>query len=805
MPFTLRVLTAGILFCAAWTVLPPVASSQDISLFEDDRDSLRREGAQLTADVLEYESTRDVYTARGHVVIHQGDRILKADWIVFHPETGAGVASGNVEVIDSDQTLRADFVQFDTESLQGLVRNAWLDSPVSQFRTVGKTIEKTGENTYRFEDGVFTTCRCPEEDRPEPWRLRAREAEIEINGYGTLRDARFEVFGVPILWLPWMMYPIKTERQTGFLFPEISTASRNGFVVGLPFFWAPRDDFQATVTPHWSEKRGFKGDVGLEYLVGSRSEGDLFGAFTSDQEIDPRTLDEPFRRRRWGVRGDQDFALPFGVRAQAEFRFASDNQYPLDYDDLQVARATRYLESTAFVSRGFGATGRLGTVAAVHFADDFQNPDDLDRDEVLLQRMPSVDLAWLPGAAPWLSWLKPSLDVDYTWFDSRDAPPGTGAFLDFGVDGVANADEREQGPGLAGDRHADNFSLATNPTGTEGDGIFQEGEALRDDGHRVILHPKLAVPLRLGRFLELLPEAGYQQTLYSSRLEGGDGDGRFTARVDLRTRLRRRFGDVVHRIEPVVGYAFVDATSRGGRPLFVPGTALPQERIRALALENVVDDSADRVAQAHELTFGLAQRAFQVGGADSPRVSADLSILGRYDFEAHDFSDVVFDGRLKPRNLGRVRFNLGLDPDAVRVNEALAEWTWDHADGHSVAFDYRFLRDTPEIFEDFGTGDRFDDSEDANRVDQIGSSLRLVLTRNWSLAYRASWSFATDLLLANEGSVEYLSSCGCWAAGLEFTDDRARGVEVKVLYRLIGLGNDERANPRGLLDALGGL
>jgi lipopolysaccharide assembly outer membrane protein LptD (OstA) len=804
MPFTLRVLTAGLVLCTAWTVLAPAAWSQDISLFEDDRETLRREGAQLTADVLEYEATRDVYTARGHVVIQQGERTLKADWIVFHPETGAGVASGNVEVIDRDQTLRADFVQFDTESLQGLVRNAWLDSPVSQFRTEGKTIEKTGENTYRFEDGVFTTCRCPEEGEPEPWRLRAREAEIEINGYGTLRDARFEVFGVPILWLPWMMYPIKTERQTGFLFPEVSTASRNGIGIGLPFFWAPRDDVQATFTPRWSEKRGFKGDLQLEYLLGARSEGELFGAFTSDQDIDPRTLDEPFRRRRWGVRGDQDFALPGGVRLQAEFRFASDNQYPLDYDDLQIARATRYLESTAFLTRNFGATGRFGSVAAVHFADDFQNPDDLDRDDALLQRVPSIDLALLPGAAPWLSWLKPSLDVEYVAFDGRDGSSGTGAFVDSGVDGVLNARERLQGPGPATDPHADNFGVA-NPRGTEGDGVFQEGEALRDDGHRFVLHPKLALPLRLGRWLEVLPEAGWQQTLYSTRLEGGDSRGRFTGRVDLRTRLRRRFGDLVHRIEPVVSYAFVDAASQRNKPLFVPGTALPQERIRALALDSVTSDSADRVATAHQLTFGLAQRAFELGGEGGARVAGDLTVLGRYDFEAHDFGDVVFDGRLTPRQLGVMRFNLGLDSDSARVNEALAEWTWEHRDGHRVGLDYRFLRDTPELFEDFGTGDRFDSSEDANRVDQIGGSLRLVLTRNWSLAYRASWSFATDLLLANEGTVEYLSSCGCWAAGLEFSDDRARGVEFKVLYRLIGLGDDERPNPRGLLDALGGV
>ena len=88
----------------------------------------------------------------------------------------------------------------------------------------GAEIAKTGEQTYRFENGRFTTCRCEEGER-EPWEIEAEQAELEIGGYGTARNTRFEVLGVPVVWLPWMIYPLKTERQTGLLFPEISAGS----------------------------------------------------------------------------------------------------------------------------------------------------------------------------------------------------------------------------------------------------------------------------------------------------------------------------------------------------------------------------------------------------------------------------------------------------------------------------------------------------------------------------------------------------------------------------------------------------
>lgn len=782
------------------------AHAQGLEVFDSGAEDLRSEGGELTADVLEYESARGVYIARGNVVVRQGDRVLSADWIAFHPDTGAGVASGNVVLVDAGETLRAEFVQFDTESLQGMMRDAFLDSEASRFRTSGARIEKTGENTYTFEDGVFTTCRCADPDDPEPWRLRAESADVEINGYGTLKNATVEVLGVPVFWLPWMIYPIKTERQSGFLFPDISLASRDGFGLGLPFFWAVRDDVNAVFTPRWSVNRGFKQDVELEYVFGEASGGELFAAYAHDLDVDANSRDEPFSDDRWGARGRQDFRGPGGLRFASEFRLASDNQYVLDYDDLEVPRSTRYLESNASLAGEVGSAGRLGAVAAVHFADDLQSPDDLDRDQAMLQRLPSVDVTLLPGPAPLLSFLKPSVDAEYTYFDSRDRPPLSGAgFIDSGIDGVLDVDERVEGPGPmpggpAADLHGDDASTG----GTEGDGLFQEGEILTDEGHRVILHPKVAVPFRLGPYLEVMPEAGWQQTFYSTRLEGGDQRGRFTGRIDLRSRLRRRFGETwVHVVEPLAGWAYLSGAGQRNNPLFVPGTAIPQDRIRTLQLDSVTGDPSDRVGQAHELTFGVAQRWFQWGDAGGAgAVAADLTLLARYDVRGGDFEDVILDGRLSPDGGGRLRFALTLDPEAARVNEALASWTWTHAAGHQLGFGYRFLRDIPDVFEDFGTGDRFDRARRASQVNQLSAGARVAVTDQWTLGYRAAYSFETGLLLTNTGLIEYVSACRCWAIGLELSQDRARGVEVRVRYRLVGLGDDEDRRRESLLDAL---
>lgn len=766
------------------------------------RDEARSQPVEITADVLEYEAPRALYVASGNVRIEQGTRTLTADWIAFNPDTGVGVASGDVRLAEAGETLEADFVEFEIRSLQGVLRNARLESPASQFRTSGGTIEKTGDKSYRLEDAVFTTCLCEGDGCAEPWRIRADEAELEVDGYGTMRDARFEVLGFPVVWLPWMIYPIKTQRETGFLLPEITLASRDGFGVGVPFFWAVRDEVNLTLKPAWTRRRGFKAEGDAEYVLGEESWGEIYGAFLNDEKIDAHSLDEPYGRERWATTGYQDFFLPGDARLKTDFRIASDNDAPLDVDGLNERRADRYLESVAFLSGGAGRSDRFGGALSAHAADDMQSPDDVDRDDTLLQRLPEVELRALAGELPGVPWLRPSLDVDYAFFASRDrARGGPNGFLDTGVDGVFDFLEQRRGvQPPPPDPHLDDFATSG---GSEGDGRFQEGEPLTDEGQRVLLAPRVAAPFRVADLLEVYPEAGWQQTFYSTELDDRASRGRFTGRVDLRTRLRRRFGSgALHVVEPRLGYAYLGHASQSGNPLLVPGTALPQERIRALDLDAITRDDADRVPAASRLAFGVSQRLYAEGG-DAARLGglrADLTLLGTYDFEDRDFGSLVADGRVSPWDVGQLRFSAGFDPEKARVDEVHGEWRWQHAQGHGFQLGYRYLHDVPLVFEDWGTGDRFDHVKSSDRVNEATGGFDLRLTRLWRLEYRAAYSFDESVLLVNQGLVEYLSRCGCWAAGLQLAQDRARGFEVKVLYRLMGLGRDQPLRQPGLLD-----
>ncbi|HXV37511.1 MAG TPA: LPS assembly protein LptD, partial [Myxococcota bacterium] len=376
---------------------------------------------ELRADELELERARNLYVARGNVKLVQGDKTLSADWMSFSPRGGRGVASGNVVYADGADRVHSSFVEFNLDTLQGVLLMAHFDASENRFRMEGAEILKTGERSYEFERGRFTTCRCPDGGE-DPWQIRAESAELEVEGYAVARNTTVNILGVPIIWLPWMLYPVKTERDTGLLLPEFGYRKRTGFEVGVPFFWAAAPNVNVLLTPRWLSKRGVKGEVETEYLIGEQSSGEVFASFIRDDDVDANSVETPFDRERWVAKGKQKLHLPHDWRLRSAFQVVSDNAYPTDFSDLDDERHDRFLESNAFATKRFNSLGDYGFVAAVQYADDLQNPDDLDRDKYLLQRLPQAEYTMLPTRAPWLEQLVPSFDVQYAYFGQYENP-----------------------------------------------------------------------------------------------------------------------------------------------------------------------------------------------------------------------------------------------------------------------------------------------------------------------------------------------------------------------------------------------
>ena len=767
----------------------------------DDRARLD-EPFEITADRIDYEQKRDLYIAQDHVRIVQTHRSLKARWVAFSTETRIGVAEGNVELTDGTESLQAEFMVFDVDTLQGMLFQGALDAGGQGFQMRAREMIRTGKNTFTLRDGVFSTCRCEPGERL-PWQLRTNQAEVELGGYGRIKNSTFEVLGVPVLWIPWALFPVKNERETGVLLPDFAFGGRGGAEVGVPFFWAAHPQLNVTLTPRYFSQRGFKQDVELEYVIGQESEGALFVAGLSDALRQPNSS---FGRSRWVALWEHDQWLPGGLRWQTDLNLASDNLYSDDFNELRRFKTFRFVESTTNVGRNFGSTGSYAAVLAARYADDHEGSTFNDADEYLLQRFAEVRGDVLPGAATGPLGIEARFDSELIRFSGlRTTESELNTFLTDPADTRADVEALL----IRGDaRFYDiGFNRIFDGTSTDGenDGVFQPGEPIAERGTRVVLHPRLARSFQIGRMVEFAPEVGWHQTLYESNAQKFAERGLLTARAELRSRLARDyFGEdgraVRHVIEPRLGWALVSQRRQRGNPLFVPAASVAQTRLRTLSLENVTRNPSDRIESANQIVLGVGQRFFvRQSRGRGPRLIGDLVTALDWDFaDGGGLGDLIVEGRLFPIGpvSGRLRGAFNPETAAVKegeaqINVSLPVPSW-LANNANLGGRYRYLRRLP-LFLETVRGDLSTQRIGNTELNQLDLSGRIEFTARVRLTYRSVYSFVDNEFIRNQGILEYVSKCKCWGIGASVNHERRQGFSGGFEIRFLGLG-EEKSN-----------
>lgn len=781
----LNILAAAALLAAA----PSGSAAQEGDLFGK---QLSEAPFTLHADEVSYEPDRDTYEAVGHVRIEQeGGGTLTADWLAFNATTRVGVASGNVRIRDGEDTLVADFAAVDLETLVAIATDAVLDAGASGFVVEGDPIHKTGTNTYRVEDGTFTTCRCPPGSKCRPWEIRGKETDVRVGGYGVARHATFRVLNLPVLYSPWFVVPVKTERQTGFLIPHQSSDSRSGLGLEIPFFWAARDNVNVLLRPNYYSKRGFKGGVELEYLFGETGFGSGGAAILpGDNEVEDGDPATPYSDNRWAYWLRHHHPLGDGMRFGIDLKRVSDNDYVVDFEDLpSQTRHARFLESSAW---GGAAEGAFYANAELLHFDDLQSPENLDRDDFMLQRLPDVQLASLPrrlGPLP----LWAGVGARYIYFyqeADRDTVAGrsavNGQFFDTGQDGLF--DIQEQGDPLL-DPSQDNGI-------TERDGFFQEGELLADHGHRLELYPRLSLPLRFG-IVETLSEVGFRETLYWASQGGSERREIWTGRFDARMRFERSLAlgstKLHHLLEPKAAFALVSTPEQDGNPLFIPQGSVPQKRLIDGDVRLLARDPSDRIPDERFLELAVGNRFFAAPLSDGqpPRLVAELRLGSGYDFERSRMANIYLTGSFLLWTQLGLYGELGYDPKETRLEEAGLALAWESQRGDELSISYRFLRDFNAGFENFSVSDDvFDDfEEDFDRVSQLSAEGRWLISPRLELFGSGYYSFDESSTRSGAVGVVLRSRCDCWELiGEVERSQRPSNTSFSLKINLTGLG-----------------
>jgi LPS-assembly protein len=331
---------------------------------------------EIQADELLYEQEGKIYEAHGHVEVVRGDLVLRADHGRLNMATKDVAAWGNVSMAEGEDFLECERLEVNLETRMGKVHNAKLFMKEQNFHISGQEAEKLGENRYRVRDVSFTTC---DAKRP-PWKFTAKELDVNLEGYGTVKKAVFHVEDLPVLYLPWMTFPVRRERQTGFLLPEVAYSDREGIEARTAFYWAMSKNMDSTFYLNYFQERGLQGGLEYRYALTRDSKGQANAYFIDDREYGGN-------RYAFFVRNEQE--LPYDFYLKGDVNYVSDNQYPQDFDDdlpwgAKIdSRSLKLLRSTVYGGKNWD---RFNLLAQGLFYQDLteSNIDDT------LQQLPQI-------------------------------------------------------------------------------------------------------------------------------------------------------------------------------------------------------------------------------------------------------------------------------------------------------------------------------------------------------------------------------------------------------------------------------
>jgi LPS-assembly protein len=296
----------------------------------------------------------------GGVTLLNKEKSIVADELAVNRENATVIASGDIHFQNKGIDIFADTLNINEQQRTTVLTDTeyQLNGSAGHGSAEEININANGK-TLSFIDSSFTTCYDPVPD----WRMRASEITISADKKSLeAYNARFSLFDVPVFYLPYLTMPIGEERQSGFLYPSISSSNNSGIEIQAPYYWNIAENMDATITPRYMSDRGSQLITEFRYLQGLQSGKIDIEYLNKDKKLindnDSRYL---ARLQHIGTYSDR-------FRAHVDYTTISDDNYLVDLGSSQFNSNDSYLYQVGEIS---------------YFADTWQSTLKLQDFEVL--------------------------------------------------------------------------------------------------------------------------------------------------------------------------------------------------------------------------------------------------------------------------------------------------------------------------------------------------------------------------------------------------------------------------------------
>jgi LPS-assembly protein len=344
----------------------------------------------LRANTLE-KSPKSRYLARGKVLLTFKDIIVSGDDAEYNEETREGVLTGHIRFSQKQQWLTCSRAEFNFATQTGVFYDAsgYTDR---EFFITGRTIVKTGADTYRVEKGIATTC----QPKAPKWIFSASRTEIRVDHTARMHSTVFKIKGVPVFYFPYLIFPLeKKTRSSGFIPFHTGSSTSKGRVFSEGYYQTLGKSADVLIYGDYFSLRGLA--VGGIFKVRPNPETH----FT----LEAYGIKDKLNQGGIQLHVDGESQLKDGWRAVARVNISSNFSFRQAFSDSFRAATVSQERATAFLNRNHNS---------------FSTNIAFERQEVIfpvrslvIRKLPSLEFLSLGtplGRSPFIFSLRSSLD-----------------------------------------------------------------------------------------------------------------------------------------------------------------------------------------------------------------------------------------------------------------------------------------------------------------------------------------------------------------------------------------------------------
>ncbi len=263
---------------------------------------------------------------RGKATIRRQDAVLKANIIDYNKRTGVMDAQVKARLIRDGNVITGTSIIYNSEDGTASVDqpNFWVDNGGAG---VGSWADVFSRDQMSLTDVTYSGCPCPEPS----WYIETEKLDLDYAANeGVARNGVLYFKNVPILASPYLSFPIKKERKSGFLLPTFGNTSNTGFDYTQPYYFNIAPNYDATLQTRAMSKRGVQLGGEFRYLGQSYS-GTMAGTYLSK---DLQTGED-----RWLYSAQHSQSFGRGFYGAYNVNGVSDSKYFDDFASLGINQA----------------------------------------------------------------------------------------------------------------------------------------------------------------------------------------------------------------------------------------------------------------------------------------------------------------------------------------------------------------------------------------------------------------------------------------------------------------------------------